>query len=132
MYTYFFLTSTRCRRRVLRVAPLITSMQIAQFAWGTVVNVYAALLWANRAHGWGCSIHPNILLIGASMYVAYGALFVRLFMHRYVQTSSLPHRTARGDGDMLPRFQKNGKGGSDSMRAEDGEYDRDEMSIKTV
>jgi hypothetical protein len=92
MYTYFFLTSTRLRRRVLRLAPLITSLQISQFAWGTVVNVYAAALWANRQRGRGCSIHPNILLIGAGMYVAYGALFVRLFMHRYV---SVPHRTSR-------------------------------------
>ena len=35
MYSYFFLTSTRCRRRALRVAPLITALQISQFIWGT-------------------------------------------------------------------------------------------------
>ena len=97
MYSYFFLTSTRCRRRALRVAPLITALQISQFIWGTVINVIAAASWAMP--GVGCAIQLPILQIGAAMYVAYGLLFARLFVERY-------SRKAEGDG------AKNGSNGA--------------------
>ena len=97
MYSYFFLTSTRCRRRALRVAPLITALQISQFIWGTVINVIAAASWAMP--GVGCAIQLPILQIGAAMYIAYGLLFARLFVERY-------SRKAEGDG------AKNGSNGA--------------------
>ena len=97
MYSYFFLTSTRLRRRALRVAPLITALQISQFIWGTVINVIAAASWAMP--GVGCAIQLPILQIGAAMYVAYGLLFARLFVERY-------SRKAEGDG------AKNGSNGA--------------------
>ena len=74
MYTYFLLTALpACRERVLRFAPLITSLQISQFAWGTVINVYAAVSYFTPSVG--CAIRPQILQIGAIMYLLYGGLF---------------------------------------------------------
>lgn len=107
MYTYFLLTAIPAyRASVLRCAPLITSLQIAQFAWGTVhrgafvcvlvgwvgwrqsrsmplrpapstrgfglrpvqaVNVFAAVAYLRP--GVGCAIQPQILYIGALMYL---------------------------------------------------------------
>jgi len=85
MYSYFSLTScTRFRRSVLRVAPVITALQISQFAWGTLINIYAAVAFASPAIG--CAIRPPILYLAAALYAAYGALFVRLFVRRYLRT----------------------------------------------
>ena len=84
MYTYFLLTALpSCRASALRFAPLITSLQISQFAWGTVINVFAAVCYFTPAIG--CAIRPQILQIGALMYLLYGALFVQLFWRRYVR-----------------------------------------------
>lgn len=108
MYSYFALTSTqRCRRAVLRVAPAITALQISQFAWGSVINIFAAVAYASPTIG--CAIRLPILYLGASLYVVYGALFVQLFVSRYLRkraplpdAHSLlpPHaRIARHEGD---------------------------------
>ena len=84
MYTYFCLTQVPSwRRTVFRAAPFITAMQISQFAMGTVVNGFAGVAWAMPSVG--CAIHPVILQIAAGLYVAYGALFVQLFVNRYVK-----------------------------------------------
>ena len=84
MYLYFALTaSSRLRSAVMRVAPAITALQISQFAFGTVVNIFAAVAYASPSIG--CSIKPPILYIAAGLYVAYGALFVRLFVDRYLR-----------------------------------------------
>ena len=49
MYTYFALTAiARYRAKVFRVAPLITALQISQFAWGTVINIIAAVAFSSR------------------------------------------------------------------------------------
>ncbi|KAL3928999.1 MAG: hypothetical protein SGPRY_002150 [Prymnesium sp.] len=58
MYTYFCLTGVpSIRQSVLRVAPVITSLQIAQFVMGTVVNCFAGFAWATPSVG--CAIHPR-------------------------------------------------------------------------
>ena len=86
MYTYFMLTGVpSLRARVLRFAPIITSLQISQFAWGTVVNVYAAASYFTPSTG--CAMRPQILQIGVAMYLIYGALFVQLFWRRYIGTT---------------------------------------------
>ena len=91
MYTYFLLTALpACRERVLRFAPLITSLQISQFAWGTVINVYAAVSYFTPSVG--CAIRPQILQIGALMYLLYGALFVQLFWRRYLSPAAQQRR----------------------------------------
>ena len=83
MYTYFALTSVgACRATVLKAAPAITALQISQFVWGTVVNGYAAVAYASPEVG--CAIQPPILYLAALLYVLYGALFVQLFLRRYV------------------------------------------------
>ena len=83
MYAYFFLTSIAAKRAAaLRFAPVITALQISQFAWGTVINIFAGVAWATPSVG--CAIHPTILQISAALYLAYGALFVRLFRDRYL------------------------------------------------
>jgi len=75
MYSYFFAASID--RRVLRLARLVTTMQLAQFAWGTVLNLYATTV--------DCpGVHPTILRIAAAMYLAYGALFLDLFVRKYI------------------------------------------------
>ena len=87
MYSYFFATSFD--RRVLRAAPAITTLQLSQFAMGTVVNFYA--YWA-YARGSGCAVDVDILYLGAVMYLAYGFLFARMFVERYVRA---PRRRRR-------------------------------------
>ena len=67
---------------MLRFAPLITSLQIAQFVWGTLINLFAAA--AYLAPSVGCAIRPQILQIGAIMYLLYGGLFMQLFWRRYL------------------------------------------------
>ena len=65
MYSYFTLTGVpACRAAALRFAPLITSLQIAQFVWGTLINLYAAA--AYLAPSVGCAIRPRILQIGTT------------------------------------------------------------------
>ena len=49
-----------------------------------VVNVYAAVSYFRPAGGRVCAIRPQILQIGALMYVLYGALFMQLFWRRYL------------------------------------------------
>ena len=101
MYSYFALTScSRFRLAALRVAPLITALQISQFAWGTVINVFAAVAYASPAIG--CAIRPPILYIAAGLDAAYGALFVRLFVRRYL----------RGGASGRSRAAKVGEGGA--------------------
>ena len=90
MYTYFALTSVDgCRDSVLRFARTITTLQISQFAFGTVINGFAAVAYLTP--GVGCAIHPFILQVAAALYVAYGALFVRLFVERYLRPKQAPH-----------------------------------------
>lgn len=101
MYTYFALTaSSRFRAAALSVAPAITALQISQFAFGTVVNVYAGYSYLTPSVG--CAIRPPILYIAASLYVAYGLLFVRLFVDRYLRPANGRHqkstRAANGNG----------------------------------
>jgi len=94
MYAYFCLMSvSRTRPLVAGVAPLITSLQITQFAVGTLVNGFAGVSWA--IPGVGCAIHPVILQIAAALYIVYGALFVKLFVDRYVKPRP-------GEGSMRP------------------------------
>ena len=84
MYTYFALTAVpQYRASVLKVAPIITGLQISQFAWGTVINAIAAVAYAQPDVG--CAIQPAILYLAAGLYLAYGALFVHLFVRRYVR-----------------------------------------------
>eukprot|EP00966_Prymnesium_polylepis_P244959 5666190-Prymnesium_polylepis.1 len=99
MYSYFCLTGVpSLRRTVLRAAPFITAMQISQFAMGTVVNGFAGVAWAMPSVG--CAIHPVILQIAAALYLAYGALFVQLFVNRYLRKGSRGGgATAVADGD---------------------------------
>ena len=86
MYSYFFAASFD--RRVLRFARLVTSIQLAQFAWGTALNLYAAV---SDCPG----VHPTILRIAALMYLAYGALFLDLFIRKYIA----PDRGGKHSGD---------------------------------
>lgn len=96
MYLYFALTaSSRFRAAALSVAPAITALQISQFAFGTVVNVYAA--YAYMTPSVGCAIRPPILYIAATLYVAYGTLFVRLFVDRYIRPTSSKVRSSGGE-----------------------------------
>ena len=91
MYTYFALTAVaQWRARVLRIAPVITALQISQFAWGTVINAIAAVAYAKPEIG--CAIQPAILYLAAGLYLAYGALFVQLFVRRYLRPQ--PKRAA--------------------------------------
>ncbi len=93
MYTYFALTSVdRCRDSVLRFARAITTLQISQFAFGTFVNGFAAVAYLTPDVG--CAIHPFILQLAAALYVAYGALFVRLFVERYLRPVKVRHNGA--------------------------------------
>ena len=78
------------RARVLRIAPVITALQISQFAWGTVINAIAAVAYAKPEIG--CAIQPAILYLAAGLYLAYGALFVQLFVRRYLRPQ--PKRAA--------------------------------------
>lgn len=84
MYTYFALTSiSGVRAAVMRAAPFITSLQIAQFAWGTVINMYMAVSYMSPTSD--CAIQAPILYISAGLYLAYGGLFTKLFVDRYLR-----------------------------------------------
>ena len=101
MYSYFCLTSVpSLRRSVLRVAPCITALLISQFAMGTVVNGFAGVAWAMPSVG--CSIQPVILRIAAALYVVYGALFVQLFVRRYVKADRPGGKAAGAAADGRP------------------------------
>ena len=116
MYTYFALTATsRYRSAALRAAPCITTLQISQFAWGTVINIFAAVAYANPAIG--CAIQPAILYLAAGLYLAYGALFVHLFVQRYLRkrprsadaSNGAKHRNGSSNGvSTRPRDLENG------------------------
>lgn len=120
MYTYFALTSIEgCRTPVLQFAPYLTSLQISQFVFGTIVNGFAA--GAYLSPGVGCAIQPFILQLAAALYVAYGALFVHLFVKRYLRpkpadaprTVEHDDHAQRGDVDVespIPRDVLTGKG----------------------
>ena len=96
MYSYFTLTGVpACRAAVLRFAPLITSLQIAQFVWGTLINLFAAA--AYLAPSVGCAIRPQILQIGAIMYLLYGGLFMQLFWRRYLGPKRRRGAAAKGE-----------------------------------
>ena len=96
MYSYFTLTGVpACRAAALRFAPLITSLQIAQFVWGTLINLYAAA--AYLAPSVGCAIRPQILQIGAIMYLLYGGLFMQLFWRRYLGPRRRRAEDAKGE-----------------------------------
>lgn len=89
MYAYFAAMGSRWRPVVRKLAPLITALQIAQFAFGTFVNAfaawhYAAGTYAGDAAGVGCSIQLPILHLSLALYLAYGALFCQLFYRRYL------------------------------------------------
>jgi len=99
MYSYFGLTAVPSwRAAVLRFAPFVTGLQISQFAFGTFVNGFAAVAYLNPSIG--CAIQPTILQVAAGLYIAYGALFVRLFVHRYVRPAST--KGAPSNGEQVP------------------------------
>lgn len=88
MYSYFACTAhQRWRPIVLRLAPAITSLQISQFAFGTFINGFAAFSYFSPSIG--CAIKPPILWISAALYIAYGCLFVHLFVRRYCSERNL-------------------------------------------
>lgn len=106
MYTYFAVTSVpRFRPAAMRVAPFITSLQISQFAWGTVINTYVGIAYASPTVG--CAIKAPILYIGAGLYLAYGVLFTKLFVDRYLR----PRSTSSIKGSKALRHCVEGGGG---------------------
>jgi hypothetical protein len=118
MYTYFALTATSTfRSAALRVAPLITGLQISQFAWGTVINVIAAVSYSSP--NVGCAIQLPILHLAAFLYCVYGALFVQLFVQRYVRRQkAAPTRAGDGHAGRNGDAHANGVGnGSEDMHA---------------
>ena len=84
--------ASQYRASVLKVAPIITGLQISQFVWGTVINAIAAVAYAQPDVG--CAKQPAILYLAAGLYLAYGALFVHLFVRRYLRKE----QEARGRG----------------------------------
>ena len=93
-------------RAALRVAPAITVLQISQFAWGTVINAIAAVAYASPDIG--CQIQPPILYIGAALYLVYGALFVQLFVHRYLRRTPASAHACDGPPRNGHEFPENG------------------------
>lgn len=106
MYTYFALMSyPQLRDRVRRAAPIITALQIMQFAFGTVVNAFAA--GAYLVPSVGCAIHPFILQLSGLLYLVYGGLFAHLFYKRYIRNTPTkpPLRTADQYQATLPDLE---------------------------
>jgi elongation of very long chain fatty acids protein 6 len=101
MYTYFFLMGVSSwRATASRAAPVITALQISQFVWGTVINIYAAVAFYSSS----CSIQSPILYLGAVLYLVYGALFVDLFVKRYVRKRPVPGgRSGSDDAPLRPQ-----------------------------
>ena len=87
MYAYFGLTSiTATRRAALRAAPLVTALQVSQMAVATIVNVTMAVSYYSPSVG--CSVKPPVLYVGLALYLAYGVLFVQIFVSRYVRPAA--------------------------------------------
>ena len=122
MYTYFALTATKSfRAAALRVAPCITALQISQFAWGTVINIFAGVAYSSPSIG--CAIKPPILWIAAALYLVYGCLFVQLFVQRYLRK---PAKGGGGGVDASDRLtnghEKNGNGHSNGSNGHSNGY----------
>lgn len=81
MYSYYFVCSCGLKRVVAPIAPLITSMQIAQMMCGYAICLYTGY------HAFlsprGCDTPAPLIRMGLLMYGSYFFLFVGFFVTRY-------------------------------------------------
>ena len=80
MYLYYFLTAIGARALVKPIAPLITSLQIAQMVMGMVVTTLS-FVWLREGK---CNIDPANSRMGLAMYTSYFVLFALLFKKLYL------------------------------------------------
>jgi len=89
MYTYYFLMTTRLRKYVKKVAPIITSLQLLQMVVGVTVTVIAAtFVFEDQA---SCHADAGNLKLGLAMYASYLVLFAVLFHNLYIKKDSSKH-----------------------------------------
>uniref|UniRef100_A0A7S0SE90 Very-long-chain 3-oxoacyl-CoA synthase n=1 Tax=Mantoniella antarctica TaxID=81844 RepID=A0A7S0SE90_9CHLO len=81
MYTYYFMMVFKALRPYARaIAPIITTIQIAQMAVGVSVTVRSAQL---HYQGRECAVDPANFKLGLGMYGSYLVLFSLLFLDKY-------------------------------------------------
>ena len=81
MYTYYFLMCTPLRRFVRPIAPLITSLQIAQMFAGIAIESVSVMLLSDDT----CYINTTNLILGATIYAAYFVLFIKFFVDVFLR-----------------------------------------------
>lgn len=81
MYGYYFATNVGLFKYVRPIAPVITTLQIAQMVGGTAIMLKCA--WESSSAGAGCSIEQSNLAMGLGMYLSYFALFAVFFIGKY-------------------------------------------------
>ena len=81
MYSYYFLMCTPLRRFVRPIAPLITSLQIAQMFFGIAIESVSAMLLSDDT----CFINTTNLMLGGAIYAAYFVLFIKFFVDVFLR-----------------------------------------------
>lgn len=84
MYTYYFLATIGLRKIVRQIAPLITTMQLAQMFMGCFVTYYAATAYWSGDGEKSCHVNPANFKMGLGMYSSYLVLFARFFYKLYL------------------------------------------------
>jgi hypothetical protein len=84
MYTYYFCAVIGLRHVVKKVAPLITTMQLAQMFVGCFVTVFSAKEYWTGQGKLSCHVDPANFKMGLGMYFSYLCLFTAFFYNLYL------------------------------------------------
>lgn len=84
MYTYYFCATVGLRKIVRRIAPLITSLQLAQMFVGCFVTSYSAYAYWSGSGKRSCHVDPANFKMGLGMYFSYLVLFAMFFYTLYL------------------------------------------------
>lgn len=82
MYGYYFFAIIGMKGIARKIAPSITTIQIAQMLVGTVVTAMSAY-WHGQ-EGVSCKVDPANFKMGLGMYMSYFILFASLFYDKYI------------------------------------------------
>jgi len=100
MYLYYFLSISggALRTYARPMAPMITTIQLAQMVVGCGVTVGSGLLSARGP----CAVDPSNVRLGFTMYLSYFVLFAMLFYNLYLKKGGKHARKPReGEAETL-------------------------------
>lgn len=105
MYLYYLLCSLGYRKHIVRFAPTITFLQIAQMFVGSFICIY---VFARYAWFGGCDCSPSNAKLALAMYGSYLYLFSEYYVKRYVLKTSVKGEEDKRLKKAKPSTKKNG------------------------